>query len=210
MNLLKRTACFLLSVLLLASLAAPCFAENGSVSYTGNAQAFIFLPGSEHSPTDLFPELKNVMPGDTLTQQILVQNFSARGKKIKLYMKSDGAQEGTDPFLSQLKLTVNRNGTSPLFEAPADQTAQLTDWVYLGTVKYGGAMTLDLTLEVPITLGNEFQNAIGYIDWEFRAEEIDDPKSPKTGDTSGIVLYASLAGVSFIALLALLLMRRKK
>ena len=56
--------CLLLAALL--ALALPAFAEEGTVSYVGGAERFIFLPGSDESPTDIFPEFKNVMPGDQL------------------------------------------------------------------------------------------------------------------------------------------------
>jgi LPXTG-motif cell wall-anchored protein len=133
---------------------------------------------------------------------------------VRLYLRSKGAQEGTDEFLSQMRLTVQKNGKTDLYEAPADETAQLTDWVYLGTLYSGGKMTLDLTLEVPITMGDEFQHQVGYIDWEFKAEEIpvdpNDPSIPATGDSAEVFLYGAVMVVSLALLVFLLVARRKK
>lgn len=113
-----------------------------------------------------------------------------------------------------MNLTVEQKDDSILFAAPANETAQLTDWVYLGTVYSGGEINLDVTLEVPITMGNNYQNKIGYIDWEFKVEELpvepSDPSIPQTGDTSNVYLYMGLMIASFIAFILLRIVNKRK
>lgn len=209
---MKKLFSIMLVLLLALSLATTAFAA-GSVTYEGSAKEFIFAPGSKHSPTDLFADFKDVMPGDTLTEQVLIKNDASKSVKIKLYMRSLGAQEGTDEFLSQMRLTVAQVGSSTLFAAPADESAQLTDWTYLGTLYSGGEVTLNVSLEVPLTMGNDFADSLGYIDWQFKVEELpigpNDPQPPKTGDDSGLLLYGGLMVLSIAALTVLLTKKRK-
>lgn len=188
----------------------------GTVTYSADSSKFIFEPGSSHSPTDLFTEYKGLMPGDSVRQDITVKNDSSYGVKVKLYVRSHGAHEYSVDFLSKLHLTIAKsenNEMAYMFDAAADQTGGMTDWVYLGTLYSGGEVNLILNLDIPIELGNEYQDAIGYIDWEFKAEELpidpDDPKPPQTGDNSNLYFYAMLAGVSGIALVILILKRKK-
>lgn len=210
---MKRVSMILLCLLLIASSAVTVFAA-GTVTYDGTARKFIFEPGSNHSPTDLFPDFKNVMPGDNLTQKILIRNDRSNEVKIKLYIRSQGAQQGTDAFLSQMNLTVKQDGDSVMFAAPANETAQLTDWVYLGTIYSGGEITLDVSLDVPITMGNEFQEQIGFVDWQFKVEELPveptDPTPPQTGDNFSLPLYIGLMAFSLTGLIVLLLTKKRK
>ncbi len=186
----------------------------GTVTFDGDSKKFIFEPGSEYSPTDLFTDFKDVMPGDGITQKVYIKNDVSNDVKIKLYIRSLGAQEGSNDFLSKLNLKVSQEGSSNLFDAPADQTAQLTEWVYLGTFYSGAEISLNVTLDVPIDLGNEYQEAVGYLDWQFKVEELpidpDDPKPPKTGDTTNMHLYIALASVVGLVLVLLVVYKRRK
>ena len=210
MKMMNRISCILLVLVMVLAMSVNVFATDvdGSVTYEGKAKEFIFAPGSKYSPTDLFTNFKGVMPGDVLTEQIVVKNAKSTGVKVKIYMRSLGAQLDSDEFLSQMTLTVKQNGQAKLFEAPADQTAQLTEWTLLGTLSAGGEATLDVELNVPITMGNEFADEIGYLDWQFKVEEI--PETPKTGDTSNLVFYGGIAILSLALIAVILVMNKRK
>ncbi len=210
---MRKWISLLFAAVLAWNLAVPALAA-GNVSYEGRAEGFLFRPGSLFSPTDLFPDFKDVMPGDTLTEEIEIRNDARRGVKIRLWLRSHGAQEGTGEFLSQLQLTVKQRGDSILFDAPADEPGDLSQWTYLGTIYSGGRIRLDLTLEVPKEMGNEFAGNIGYIDWEFMIQELPvaetDPEIPKTYDPVPIALLVGIMSASAAALLALGTDRRRK
>lgn len=211
---MRKCFSILVACIILMTCALPVAALDGQVIYAEGAEKFFFLPGTEYSPTDLFPDFKDVMPGDSIQQKILVKNDVSNDCKIKIYMRALGAHEDSVEFLSQLNLTVTKGTDTIMFDAPADQTAQLTDWVYLGTLYSGGECELIVTLDVPVTLDNQFKNLVGYLDWEFAVEELpvepDDPDPPKTGDESQILLWAGLMVGSLIMLLILFFGRKKK
>ncbi len=201
-----KAVVFIIAAVLLIMSAFPVFAQDGNVTYEGQAAGFIFEPGTEYSPTDLFPNFKDVMPGDLLTQKITVKNEASKKVKVKIYMRSLGAEEGSEEFLSQMNLNVKENGSSELFDAPADQTDGLTEWTCLGTFYSGASVDLDVTLDVPITIGNDFQEAIGYLDWQFRVEEFPiDEDDPTTGDRNNPTLYIVIICVCAAAIIGALI-----
>ena len=211
-KLIKLMICLSLIVMTTALTTNRISAQDGNVTYDGNAKDFIFAPGSEYSPTDLFADFKDLMPGDSVSQKITIDNDISKEVKIKIYMRSLGADQQSQEFLSQLILTVVQDGKTNLFDAPASETAQLTDWVYLGTLYSGGKIDLDVTVSVPITLGNDFQDAVGKLTWEFMVEELPvettDPRP--TGDNSNIHVAMTVMSVSAAALSVVLALKKKK
>lgn len=213
---MKKLVSLLLILSLVLSPILPVYAAGGKVTYNGKAEQFVFEPGSKHSLTDLFPDFKDVMPGDTVTQKISVKNAASNEVKVKIFLRSLGAQEDSADFLSQLGLTVQKsedNNMAYMFDATADKTAQLTNWVCLGTLYSGGEVNLDVTLNVPVELSNEFQNQVGFLDWEFKVEEFpvesDDPKPPPTGDNSPTELWFAIMGCVLVIMMILLLWQKK-
>ena len=207
----------LITAVIIASLMVFTVSAESTVTYSGNSGEFIFAKGSEHSTTDLFENFKNVLPGDSITQQITVKNNADNKVKVKIYMRSLGAHPESNDFLSQLNLKVSKsaqNDMAYMFDAAANETAGLTDWVELGTLYSGGVVNLDVELNVPTSLSNEYSDKIGYLDWEFKVEELpispEDPKPPQTGDYNNLWLWVSLMAVSALFIILLIVFTRKK
>ena len=216
---MKKSIVFLCVCALLLSCAMPVFAADGNVIYSGDSGNFIFLPGSEYSPTDLFPGFKDVMPGDSISQTITVRNDASNKVKVKIYVRSLGAHEDSVDFLSQMHLRVEKsddNTMGYMFDAAAHETAQMTDWVLLGTLYSGGEVNLNVILDVPVEMGNDYQNQIGSLEWEFKVEQFEieptDPPAPPTGDDFQLWVWLGLmaVGVGGMLLFVLLLIRKKK
>ena len=207
----------LLLVCCLLTLSIPVAAD-GNVTYTGDSGDIVFAPGSDHSPTDLFENFKDVMPGDSLTQPITVRNDASKKMKVKIYMRALGAHEDSVDFLSQMHLRVEKsadNEMAYMFDAAAHETAQLTDWVCLGTLYSGGEVNLNVILDVPVEMDNQYQYQIGYLDWEFMIEEYqiepDDPVAPGTGDSTRAWLWTvpTATALGCLFLLWLLFIKRR-
>jgi LPXTG-motif cell wall-anchored protein len=101
------------------------------------------------------------------------------------------------------------NTMAYMFDAAASETAQLTEWAYLGTLYSGGEVNLNVILDVPVELDNHYQQQIGYLDWEFMIEEYEieptDPEPPKTGDDFQIWIWLGLMIMSLFGLMILIL-----
>ncbi len=214
---MKKIIIFLTVLVLLFSVSLPASAAD-NVIYEKDAGEVIFEYGSEHSETDLFSDFKSVMPGDSIAQTVTVRNDASNKVKVKIYMRSLGAESGSEDFLSKLQLSVkksNDNEMAYMFDSTADKTDGLTDWLLLGTLYSGGEVNLDVKLEVPTSLGNEYAEKIGKLTWEFKVEELpiepSDPKPPQTGDNSSILVYIIFA-VSLCAtvIFFILLIKRKE
>ena len=198
----------LILVLIAACLVTTALAAEPTVTYSGNSGNFVF------APEDLFADFKGVMPGDSLTEQITVKNNANNKVDVKIYMRALGATGGTEnyeEFLNQMKLTVTQTGGNKLFEAQADETAQLTNWKPLGTFKSGAKVTLDVTLNMPITLtGEDYEAQTGKLQWEFYVEEFPVKEGPATGDETPLALYGAIAGVCALGLILLLATKKKR
>jgi hypothetical protein len=202
---MKNVFKLIITIVFIFSLVLPVSAAGGNVTYSGNAGEFIFEPGSEYSPTDLFTDFKDVMPGDTITQTITIKNNAT--KNVRISMRSLGAHEESVDFLKQLTLYVEKPENTPLFEAAADQKAQLTEWTELGIFAPGAVMDLEIGLQVPTSVDNTYKSLIGYIDWEFVVEETDD--GPQTGDTATVLPWV-IGATGSVLLIAIILLERRK
>lgn len=192
---------------MLFTVAMPVFATDGNVIYSGDSGKFIFEPGSDYSPMDLFPNFKDVMPGDTISQNITVRNNAK--KSVKISMRALGAHENSVDFLSKLNLYVEKATDTSLFEATADQTAQLTEWQALGVLASGGEAELSVVLQVPVDLDNNYKELVGYLDWEFMVEEIDDGRT-QTGDRADYWLWIIGLGCSVLVFVIVIIAKAQK
>lgn len=200
----------LVLVLLLAAGSAVAQVSDVNFTVQGNEKVFVFTPEN----TDLFQNFKNLMPGDTVEQKITVQNTAPYIVRLWLAADPAVAQEDQD-FLSQLKLTVKAD-SSTIFDAAASEqdglapTEESPYGVLLGTFKNRGTVELTATIEVPITLGNQYMAQEGIVPWTFTAEEVVIPDTPDTGDDYVMWAWIAVAAVLMAGIVVLIMRQRKQ
>ena len=227
-----------ISVLVMAvlfSVNVTAFAADASIvcKGSGSSEPFVTLPGD-----DLFGGFKNVMPGDVRTEEITIKNKFSGSDEVYIYMQAVShnannplspevaAKEDLDSmkdFLHQMTLTVTQDG-KVLSQDTAEKPAGLAESTLVGHFKGKGSSEIQVTLSVPIEMGNEYADRIGEVDWVFYASEINhppvtpdtpdtpntpnNPHSPKTGDTTGTAFYTLL--MLFCAASVVVLIKKRK
>lgn len=206
-NIAKQAFSLLLALMMVLGLSTTAFAAESSVTFE-DGKLIAFEPGSVYTESDLFDNFKGVMPGDTRSEEITIQNKSDDCDYIKVYLRAVLHDEEGNPispevldelrsderrgetselaymvdFLSQLSMTV-KNGTEEIYNASPDELDGLAENVYLGKLRKGESLKLDVELTVPIEMGNEHASRIGEVDWVFVVEGFDDPTPPPDDDT---------------------------
>ncbi|GEM_PF-3938887 len=171
---------FIIAVIVLLASLVPVTALAADVSlvYSGNEGELVSESGASAETVNLFAGLSDVMPGATVSSTVSIENRADSTVKVKLYMRSLGADAQSDDFLSRLHLTVADENSTPLFDGAANGVAGLDDWTVLG-IMYSGARTeLKLTLTVPETLDNSYSSKSGTVVWQFTAIEFPAGEEP--------------------------------
>ena len=186
---LRNLVAVCLAVALLGGALTVFSLANGNqptVTYDHKEKGFIFdnvtkVEGNEYP--NLFTELAELMPGDSRDQDIRVQVKNLSGGTAYMYLRTedmwaDKPQEITQneadayaALMEQITLTV-KQGDKVLAEG------DLSKGVLLGKLRNNDKVDLNVTVEVPIEMGNEFQNFHGEIGWVFTAEYHNDPVKP--------------------------------
>lgn len=167
-KLIRKITALVIGAMMTFAMGTTALAADSQVTYQGGADAFVMIPDS----TNLFQNFSGVVPGDVLNQTITVKNTVSKAGGVRIYLRAESSDETINGFLRQMTLTVKEEDTV-LSEGKADQSAGLTENVLLGYFSKNETVDLNVTLIVPITMGDEFQKASGTITWIFTAEELD-------------------------------------
>lgn len=223
-NGIRRISTLLMALALVLSLSVPAFAS--SVTFEGKSKGFALDGHNQLTATDLFGNFKNLMPGDSLSETITIQNVARDCDYIKLYIRAvpHGSGNGLSgevaeiedsvasmqDFLSQLYMEVYQ-GSSRIYSGSPDELDGFRDNVYLGRYKKNQGTTLTVTLNVPADLDNEYAFRAGEVDWVFTVECYDESgKLIQTGQNNWPIAVLLSLGVVVMAAGVVMISRKRK
>lgn len=138
---MNKRLCTFLTLLLVLTLvcafAPTARAADATVTFRGYADGFSFAPGSVYTDSDLFDNFKDVMPGDTRTQNVTISNAATDCDYAEIFLRAVPHDDEADgrvsdrEFLEQLSMQVYY-GADKIYDASPDQTGGLTDDISLG------------------------------------------------------------------------------
>lgn len=182
--------------------------------YTQNGQPTLVYNGQDKSltvlntkGTDLFPDLKGLMPGDTRTQKISLQMRNLKSTAT-LYLKAGCTPK---PALEPVILSVYA-GDQLVSSGPAGGNSALEEGVKLYEFTHDQTISLQVELTIPTQVGNELANVQEHLQWIFTVQEktCEVTIPPQTGDTTKAWLWWLLLSISASCLIAVSIPHRKK
>ncbi len=217
MKTFKRSLAILLSFVLMAAVASVGFAASTTATLDFDASSNTFTYGGGLSTAtneggdnvaypDLFTGLKDIVPGDTLSQTIEVSASNVGSKTVKIYLQSDNENDdydtllyGEDGNLADITFTVKSDDDDLLDNDRTTGFDNLPDGILLATFTADGTQTITVDMAVPLTVGNEVAALEGMVDWTFTVE-VTTPtttttESPETGDVTSLLLWLFVLAV---------------
>lgn len=157
-----------------------------SVAFEGGAEGLV------KTGEDFFSNFGELMPGDTVSDEVTIQNKYRR--PIRIYFRTETVAD--DELLKKLTLEI-KNGETVLYAGPLD--GAVTKATQIARLSQGESARLTYTLHVPAELNNPYALAKTKTKWIFSAEIIssggdsggdpggspDTPSGPQTPQNPG-------------------------
>ena len=178
-----------------------------SVTFLGESEKFDI----ELAKTDLFSNFKDVLPGSTRSQVILVKN----GSKDTVTMGLDSMELDLDEkrvigdsekikalMMEYATAKVTDKDGNVVYDGPVGGQGQCD--IDLGEFAPGEERALNVALSVSPDMDAESQSLMGSVSWQFSAAMADKPEEPvkqwltKTGDLGLLRLGILLAGAGIV------------
>ncbi len=195
---LRALTAIVLTVALVVGLAAAAALANDgvpTVTYDHSQKKFVFTnaapfaDGDGHQYPDLFGDkLKNLMPGDAVSQNIKVGAANTGSGTVEMYLRveSEGDNISDAEALDYAEL-LDAEGVTLTVKKGQEVLAQgnPTQDLLLGTLTNNASLDLNVSLNIPLTAGNALQGLRGAVAWVFTAQYTEGgPTPPGTPGTN--------------------------
>ena len=162
----------LAAALMVGLVAVTALADDGvpTVTYDHSVKQFQFTNVAAYSDEhghqypDLFRDLKNLMPGDAVSQAIKVKVSGTGRGSVNMYLKVEPEGDGisADEKLDYAEL-LDAEGVTLTVKQGETVLAEgsLAEGVKLGKLKSSDTLDLSVTLNIPLTAGNGLQGLQG-------------------------------------------------
>ncbi|MFI3284510.1 MAG: hypothetical protein R3Y57_05455 [Erysipelotrichaceae bacterium] len=208
---MKKSIGFIVAIMMLMSNVPISFAEEIDESdiplviYDGATDTFRY-ENVEGDPPDLFPNLKDLVPGDEYQEKIqLVITNLEDNEVVNIYIQATDENDHHEVInlMEEITYTVEVNG--------AEVKEDMVDTLYIGTFDVDETVDIMIDFKIPLTVGNEIQSLIAEVEWQFIAELIEEdgvesnPLSitPVTGDNNDLGMYLVMVILSVAIVLVL-------
>ena len=171
---------------------------NSEIIYENNADKYIDIGDG------FFNNLGGLLPGDSISDQITIDNNSSN--RIKYYLSVDTknlTQEEID-LLENVNITINNSKNRELYKGKLLQINNML----LGTYNSGSNEVINFTISIPSNLDNEYSKIATKIIWIFSVNEENNNLNPQTWDLR-FDLSITLFMFSAVGLLIVMILEKK-
>ncbi len=182
------------------ALSNPLTVNADSAATFHNGMLVLTPEGMNGTRPDFFKEYtSNLVPGDNTKFAIKLKNDSS--EKVKFYFwasdtdfaNNERAKLISDDLLSKINIKIElKDSNTIIYGGPANGKGSglldssniigtgSEDAISLGWLDANTSTIMDITISVPTTLGNEYQGAVGAVDWMFLCEIYEVPTTEVT------------------------------
>ena len=183
------------------------------VEFSGTSHRLVAIP------QDFFANLPAMMPGDTVSDKIIISNTTSDTAEILFGTQIPvQSQEGKD-LISNLKLVIRNSSDRVIYEGKLS-AEPLNVPVSLGTFRPGQQDELSFSISMPPELKNAYALRKGDVKWVFsvRGEETvptsykgSTPTTPvRTGDDTKLLPYLLMAAGALLTVAGLAVYKKRR
>lgn len=191
---MRKTLCLCLTLVAVLCCCVSAAYADVNVTYDGSVQDYVVYTDTGMPVTDLFGELfSNMMPGDSGSERITIINGAENKTSVKNYLRIETSGSVAKELMKQLEITITGSAGTVL-QSKSGEDLSSTEWKELGILAPGASTDLIITINAPLTMGNEVQFAEGSLVFRFKTEEGSSSTSTTTSSSTTTTSTTTASG----------------